>query len=71
MPAQITQIGIAGDDDARSTLATQNGGSARGYRTIYAPLAALSSPGHGPIDGRLAVYLCIGALEVNVLNCRI
>ena len=47
------------------------GGSARGYRAICAPLAALSSPGHGPIDGQLTVYLYIGALEVNILNCML
>jgi hypothetical protein len=33
-------------------------------------LAALSSPGYGPIDGRPAVYLYIAAVEVDVLNCR-
>jgi hypothetical protein len=33
-------------------------------------LAALSSPGYGPMDGQPAVYLYIAALKVNVLNCR-
>ena len=45
----------------------QIGGSARGYQAIFVPSADLGSPGY---DGRLAVYLFIAALEVNVLNCR-
>jgi hypothetical protein len=47
--------------------AAPNGGSARGYQAIFAPSAALGSPGY---DGQPAVYLYITALEVNVLNCR-
>jgi len=48
----------------------QNGESARGYQAIFLPLAALSSPGHGPIDGWPSVHPYIAAVEVNVLNCR-
>jgi hypothetical protein len=33
-------------------------------------LAALSSPGYGPIDGQPTVYLYIAAIGVTVLNCR-
>lgn len=34
VPAQIAQIGIAGDDDARSMLATHIGGYMRGWRRL-------------------------------------
>jgi hypothetical protein len=33
-------------------------------------LTPLSCPGDGPMDGKPTVYLCIAALEANVLNCR-
>jgi SAM-dependent methyltransferase len=49
--AQITPLcaqSIAGDDLRQSA---QIGGSARGYQAIFVPLAALSSPGCGPIEG--------------------
>jgi hypothetical protein len=45
--------------------ATHIGGSVRGYQAIFVPLAALSSPGYGPLDGQPAVYLYIAALEAN------
>jgi hypothetical protein len=36
-----------------------NGGSARGYQGTLVPLAALSSPGYGPIDSQKAVYFSL------------
>jgi hypothetical protein len=47
----------------------QNGGSARGYQAIFVSLAALSSPGYGPIEASQPyIYIYIVAIEVNVLN---
>ena len=34
-------------------------------------MAALSSPGYGPIDGQPTAYSYIAVLEVNILNCRL
>jgi hypothetical protein len=50
---------------------THNGGSGAVIRAVFVPLVAFSSPGYVPMDGQPAVYLCIAALRVNVLNCRV
>jgi hypothetical protein len=63
----IHNVPICATCAARHDLgkAAQNGGSARGYRAIFVPLAALSSPGYSPVGGQPAVYLYIAALEAN------
>jgi hypothetical protein len=41
-----------------------NGGSARGYQAIFVPLAALSSPATGLMDGQPAVYFSLSRKAV-------
>ena len=55
----------ASEEPAQETV--HNGGTARGYETIFVSPAVLVSPDY---DGQPTVYLYIAALEVNVLNRR-
>jgi hypothetical protein len=48
-----------------------NGGYARGYHELFTSLTAWHIPLRSRRPARKAVFLCIGALVVNVLFCRI
>ena len=70
-PAQITQFGTAPSGRRVGQAADQNGGSVRGYQAIFVPLAALSSPSYGPMDGQPTVYFSLSHKCFDISYCEI
>ena len=64
--AQIVHSGVAGPATAIISSRPERRVGARGYQAIFVPLAALSSPATGPMDGQPDVPLYIAAPEANV-----
>jgi hypothetical protein len=64
--AEFPHLHAQRDDHCRANLRTDRRVGARLLRDLRA-FGPLAGPG---CDGQPAVYLCIAALEVNVLNCR-
>ena len=69
--AQNRPIRAATADQRPIIEAAPNGGTVCGYQEHFAPLAAWQSRLRPRREVGRAVYLCIAALQVNVLNCRI
>lgn len=67
---QINLFGVAHLGLAEDAPAAHNGGTARGYREPFEPLAA-RQPGYSArLEVGQAVCLCIVALGSNVRSCR-
>jgi hypothetical protein len=62
MRSQISLVRAAADPRSRHSLGEQNGGSARGYQELFAPLASPTTAEQP--DGQ-AVFYASAALGVN------
>jgi hypothetical protein len=65
----MSDLGAVGGREL-DLAAAHNGGTARGYQDFFGPLATRQSRVATRLQPRLAVFLYIAMLEVNVLNCR-
>ena len=54
--AQIIQVGVERKRCRRALQAAPNGGSASGYQAIFAPSAALGSPGYDGATARIFIH---------------